>query len=122
VSLTAMLTEIAAELAELGEWEVHDATPQAINAPAVFPGGVESMVAATQDGVRDATLNWWVVYPATGLAETQRALYLAAERIWEHLDDSGLEAWVRVKDSVGSVDVAGTSYWGARLEIEAVIR
>jgi hypothetical protein len=118
-----MLTEIAAELAELGEWEVHDATPQAINAPAVFPGGVETMVASTQgDGVRDATLAWWVVYPATGLADTQRALYEAAERIWEHLDDSGLEARVRIMDSVGSVDVAGTSYWGCRLEIEAVIR
>ena len=117
-----MLTDIAAELAELGEWEVHDATPQAINAPAVFPGGVESMVAATQDGVREATMAWWVVYPSSGLAETQRALYGAAERIWEHLDDSGLEAWVRVMDSVGSVDVAGTAYWGCRLEIEAVIR
>lgn len=122
MTLVETLAAIRRTVEACGLWSAYDLTPRSINAPAVFPGAVESMRDHTQSGNRIAVVPLWIVYGAWS-EDSQRQLYNGVEALWDALEASDASPIVRVVEltDVGDVDVSGTTYWGGRLRIEVYV-
>lgn len=118
-SLVESVAVLMDELATLANWQVYPLTPLSINAPAVFPGAVESIRNHDQSGDKVAVISLWVLYSSQTVT-TQIALYDGAEAVWAHLDSvaTGVQGRVIELTSVGEVEMAGQMYWGGRLRVE----
>lgn len=122
-ALLDALRDVAMSVSEIGEVNTYEVTPAAVNVPAWFPAGVESMERHDQGGQRIATSPWWLVV-APGEADAQRRLYELADLVWDQLEDAdGPDCVARVVSmtNVGTVAVAGTDYWGCLLTLELFV-
>ena len=122
MGIISAISTLMEEVDTLGEWHTYALTPPAVNAPAVFPGAVESIKNQTQDGTRVGVVSVWIIYAAHN-AESQHDLYSGAEAVWDHLDGVATAVNGRVIEltDIGEVEVSGINYWGGRLRVELYV-